>query len=86
MSEEKYTWHRIHKAEDNLGQIIDEWVHEHVMEWFGVEDIADLTEDQIQEVENFRHNELNEYSPLQWGFSSLYNYWESEQWERENTE
>ena len=81
---DKYTWHRIHKAEDNLGHIIDEWVYDHVREWFDVEDIADLTEDQIQEVEAFRHNELNEYSPLQWGFSSLYNHWESEQWERDN--
>ena len=75
--DENYTWHRVHKTEENLGHIIDEWVFDHVMEWFDVEDIADLTEEQIEEVDYFRSNELHEYSPLQWGFSSLCNLWES---------
>tara|TARA_Y100000389_G_scaffold48997_1_gene44586 strand:- start:4960 stop:5217 length:258 start_codon:yes stop_codon:yes gene_type:complete len=78
-----YDWHRVHKAEENLGHIIDEWVFDHVMEWFGVDDVGELTEEQINEVDNFRNNELSEYSPLQWGFSSLYGSWESEQWEQE---
>ena len=57
---------------------------DHVTEFFGVEEVGDLTEDQINQVDNFRHNVLSEYSPLQWGFSSLYGSWESEQWEKES--
>jgi hypothetical protein len=28
-------------------------------------------------------DEFNEYSPMQWGFSNLYNQWECETWEED---
>jgi len=84
---EKYEWPRIHKAEENIESQVTDWVYDHVMEWFGVDDIVELTTEQIQQVEAFR-DELNEYSPMQWGFSNLINNWENETWEekQENVE
>jgi hypothetical protein len=57
-------------------------VYEYVLEYYGVEDITDLTQEQIEEISGFRE-ELNDYSPMQWGFSNLVNNWENEQYEEE---
>lgn len=81
MSEERYTWHRIHKTEENLERQITEWVEEHIQEWFGVDDTNDLTEEQIDEVIKFRDEDLNEVSPMQWGYSNIISAWENNQWE-----
>ena len=73
----KYDWPRVHKVEENLMIDINDLVYEHVMEHFGVEDIEDLSEEQIDEVETFRL-QLSEYSVLQGGYSNLIGLWESQ--------
>ena len=78
-----FDWPRIHKWEERIESDVTDSVYEYVMEHYGVDEIVELTEEQIKEVENFR-DELNEYSPMQWGFSNLINHWESETWEVEN--
>lgn len=78
-----FDWPRIHKWEERIESDVTDSVYEYVMEHYGVDEITELTEEQIKEVENFR-DELNEYSPMQWGFSNLINHWESETWEAEN--
>lgn len=78
-----FEWHRIHKWEDNIESQVTDAVFDYVMEFYGVENVAELTQDQIDEVTAFRE-ELNEYSPLQWGFSNLINHWENETWEEED--
>lgn len=75
-----YDYPRIHKAEENIEHQVTEWVSEHVCEFFGVEEISELTEDQIAEVEAFR-NELNEYSPMQIGYSNILGQWEMENYD-----
>lgn len=80
--EEGFYWHRNHKVDEWVEREMIECVWDYVSEFYGVEEVHELTEEQIQEVEAFR-NELNEYSPLQWGFSWLCNTWESETWEME---
>jgi len=75
-----FEWHRIHKWEDNIESQATDAVFDYVMEFYGVEEITNLTQDQIDEVTAFRED-LNEYSPLQWGFTNLVNHWESETWE-----
>ena len=81
-----FEWPRIHKWEDNLYNYAREWVEEFVLEHYCVEEVTDLTAEQIKEIEDFRDGELNEYSPLQAGFSDLINFWESETWEAEQEE
>ena len=73
-----YEWPRIHKVEDNLYMEISEVVWEQVSEHYGVDDIEELTEEQIAELEDFRTNYLNEYSILQAGYSNIINMWESQ--------
>lgn len=68
-----FEWNRIHKWEENYERDITDDVIEHVCEYYEVEDIFDLTEDQINDIENFRNNDLNEYSVMQIGFSNLLN-------------
>lgn len=75
-----FEWHRIHKWEDNIESQVTDAVYEYVCEFYGVEEVGELTEGQVNEIMAFR-DELNEYSPMQWGFSNLYNHWENENWE-----
>jgi hypothetical protein len=74
---DKYDWPKIYKAEENLEQQINESVFDHICWFFDVEDVSELTEEQYEEVVAFRE-ELNEYSPMQWGFSNFIQYWENE--------
>lgn len=78
-----FEWPRIHKWEDNIESQVTDAVFDYVMEFYGVEGITELTQEQIDELAAFRE-ELNEYSPLQWGFSNLINHWENETWEEED--
>ena len=48
-----------------------------IYEQYDVEEIGQLTEEQMDEVQAFR-DELSEY-PLQWAFSNVYSEWEMEQ-------
>ena len=68
-----FNWDRIYKWEENHERDITDDVIDYVCEFFGVTEIWDLTEDQINEIDNFRNNDLNEYSVMQVGFSNLLN-------------
>ena len=73
-----YEWPRIHKVEDNFYMEISDVVCEQVLTHYGVDEIEDLTEEQIAELEYFRVHYLGEYSVLQAGYSNLINMWESQ--------
>jgi len=72
-----FEWNRIHKWEENYERDITDSVRDYVCNFYGVEEIYELTEEQINEVQDFRE-ELNEYSVMQWGLSSIYSEWEME--------
>ena len=74
-----FTWKKIYKAEEWLEQQATEWVFDYVCEFYDVEDIEELTEEQIDEIVQYRENDLNEYSPMQLGFSNIIAQWESAQ-------
>ena len=73
-----YEWPRIHKVEDNFYMEISEVVWEQVSDHYGVDEIEELTEEQIEELEDYRTNTLNEYSIMQAGYSNIINMWESQ--------
>ena len=50
-------------------------------DYYDVDEIDDLTEEQMDEVKTFR-DEYNDYSVMQIGFSNLINDWEDTQWEK----
>jgi hypothetical protein len=66
-----FEWNRIHKWEENHERSIIEDVEEYVCEFFDVEDIFDLTEEQINDIDNFRNNDISQYSVMQVGFSDI---------------
>jgi len=68
-----FEWNRIHKWEENYERDITDDVIGQVLDHYSVEEIWDLTEEQINEIENFRNNDLNQYSVMQIGFSNLLN-------------
>jgi hypothetical protein len=72
-----FEWNRIHKWEENYERDITDDVRTQVCEHYDVEEITELTEEQINEVQAFR-DDLNEYSVMQWGFSNIYSEWEME--------
>jgi len=67
-----FEWNRIHKWEDNIEREITDSVFEYVCEYYGIDEVEDLTKDRLLDIIAFRE-ELNEYSPMQIGFSNLIN-------------
>ena len=78
---EPYTWNRPYKTEEWYERQICDQVWEQIMEHFGVDEILEITEDQIREIEEWREENLSEYSVLQVGFSNFMQMWENETWE-----
>jgi hypothetical protein len=78
-----FDWLRIHKWEENIEAQVTDSVYDYVCEFYSIEDVEELTHEQLLEVERFR-DELNEYSVMQIGFSNLINHVESIHWEKEN--
>ena len=71
-----FEWPKIYKSEEWFEQQATEWVFDYICEFYDVEDIEDLTEEQIEEIVQYRENDLNEYSPMQMGFSNIITQWE----------
>lgn len=78
-----FEWPRIHKWDENIENQVTDAVYEYVFEFYGVSEVGELTEEQINEVAAFR-DEISEYSPMQIGFSNIVNHWDSETWEPED--
>lgn len=76
-----FEWDRIHKHEENIEREVTELVEEFVLQYYDAEYIEDLTEEQINDIDNFRNNDLSEYSVMQIGFSNLINAWEDADYE-----
>jgi len=76
-----FEWHKIGKYEENYERDITDNVYDYVRDYYDVDEIDDLTEEQMDEVKTFR-DEYNDYSVMQIGFSNLINDWEDTQWEK----
>ena len=76
-----FEWHRMHKWEENIERDVTEGVEEQIMQHYGVEDVVELTKEQIAEVIAFREAHVSEYSPMNWGFGNVINRWEDENYE-----
>ncbi len=70
-----FEWPRSHKWEENIEHEVTDGLRELIFEQYGVDEVSELTEEQIDEVMAYR-DELSEYSPLQWAFSNVYSEWE----------
>ena len=79
-----FEWNKIHKYEDNFEREIIESVDEYVFEYYGVEELEQLTDSQVAEIEIFA-SELNEYSVMQIGINNLMMRYEDVKYDRENS-
>lgn len=76
-----FEWPKIYRAEEYFEYQATEWVFDYICEFYDVEGIEELTVEQIEEVSQYRENDLSAYSPMQLGFSNIINEWESAQYE-----
>ena len=72
-----FEWHRIHKHEEQIENDIFDRVSEQVREHYEIEDVLDLTKDQIAEIEHFMEEYIGEYSVLRRGCADLFNHLEN---------
>lgn len=75
-----FEWFKIHKWEENIERDVTDGVFDYVCEYYGINEIEELTDDQIIQIREFADN-LNEYSPITWGFNNLFNYLEELEYE-----
>lgn len=79
MTQKSEFYVKLHKWADNIENILTEWSHESVEEHYGVDDIEDLNESQIQELRDWVElNSESGYDYVTIGFTNIINYWESE--------
>lgn len=78
-----FEWHRMHKWEENIERDVTEGLEEQICEHYGVEDILELSGEQMDEVRAFREEHVSEYSPMNWGFSNVIMRYEDENYEEE---
>ena len=79
LEETVFAWPRMHKWEENILRGIDETVEQYVFEHYGVDTVGELTEEQVNELQNFVEGGPANGSILSSGFYTLINWWESEQ-------
>lgn len=72
-----FQWDRMYKWEENIDGIIFEGAEEYVKEFYGIENIDDLTPEQISEIEKFI-DELGYESFMLRGLRDIIAYWDSE--------
>ena len=73
---------KIHKWAENIENTLTEWAEEHITEWYGVDDVLELDEEQIGEVQAFVDEaEDSWYDWVCIGFRNMINYWENENYD-----
>ena len=80
-----FEWHRMHKWEENFEREATDGVEEQICEHYSVDDVLELTAEQMDEVRAFREEHVSEYSPMAWGFNNVIMRYEDENYE-ENEE
>ena len=73
-----FEWKKMAKVEERIGAEIIDAVYNFVCDYYDVDEITDLTKNQIDEIDEFRDG-LDEYSFMHIGFLSLTDYWDDNQ-------
>ena len=70
-----FEWIKLHKWEDNIERDIISNVEEYICEYYNVEMIDFLSEDQVKDIRKFSKNEVSEHSFMQIGFTHVIEMW-----------
>ena len=73
-----FNWKKMYKWAENHERNITEDVYEYVCEYYSVESVDELTQEQINEITAYRDEIFEYHSIMQIGFSNLINQWESQ--------
>ena len=73
-----FDWPRMHKDEEYIERQAYDCVETAILDHYKIEDIAELTEKQWEEIHAWQEENVSEYSPMNMAFSDVYNYWEME--------
>ena len=74
----EFNWERMYKTEEHVEREAFTAAFDYVCEFYEVEEIDELTEDQIKAITTFREEHVNEYSPMYGAFFDIINNWEGE--------
>ena len=74
-----FEWNDIHGLEENYESKIIDDVEATVTRYYGVDEVTELSREQINEIEHFKSEVLEVWSVMQVGFSSLISWWEGQQ-------
>jgi hypothetical protein len=74
----EFEWGRMYKIEESLEREAYESAVDYICEFYEVEDIIDLTAEQISKIGSFRDDHVNEYSQMYGALFDVMNNWESE--------
>lgn len=74
-----FQWNRIHKHEEAIENEIFERVKEAIGNHYELENIENLTQEQVDEIIEWQEQELPNDSVMQIGFDDVINYWENNQ-------
>ena len=74
-----FDYPRMHKDEEHIEREACFCVEHAILTHFGIKEIEELTEKQWEEIHAWQEENVGEYSPMNIGFSDVYNYWEMTQ-------
>tara|TARA_R110002124_G_scaffold241117_1_gene406365 strand:- start:468 stop:710 length:243 start_codon:yes stop_codon:yes gene_type:complete len=74
----KFDWARMYKDEEYLEREAYSCVEAALQRHYDIEDITALTQEQWVDIHAWQEENVSEYSPMNMGFSDVYNVWEME--------
>ena len=74
----KFDWARMYKDEEYIEREAYSCVETAICNHYNIEEISTLTEAQWVEIHAWQEENVGEYSPMNMGFSDVYNVWEME--------
>ena len=75
----KFDWARMYKDEEHIEREAYSCVETAICNHYDIEDIAELTEEQWVDIHAWQEENVSECSPMNMGFSDVYNVWEMNQ-------
>lgn len=75
---------KIHKWAENIEYTLNDWAYSSVFEHFGVDEVSELTQENINEIEDWLESEDDTwYDWVLMGFRNLLSEWENENYDND---
>ena len=71
-----FEWNNMHGLEERIEGELTDSLYEAVCSFYGIDDVIDLSKDQIKEIEAFRDEQVFESALVQVASSNAISWWE----------